>query len=78
MSVKANNLEQQAQEVWNTSDIDCKKILLHRMIDGFKFKAKQEMFRDLVVVTNKAVRLDKLAADLMLADTDKVVTFLKR
>lgn len=78
MSVKANNLEQQAQSVWNTSDIEQKKVLLNEMIDGFKFKAKQEHFRDMVEGTDKAARLDKLASDIMLCDTDKVVTLLKR
>lgn len=69
------NLETQAQEVWNVSDIDCKKIILHRMIDDFRYKNKQEHFRDIVDSTNKAARLDKLAADLMLANVDKVITF---
>ena len=73
MPVEANNLELLAQQVWSTKDVDCKKILLERMVDDFKFKAKQEHFRDLIAGTDKPARLDKLAADLMLADKDKVV-----
>lgn len=71
--VKANNLEYQAQQVWATSDIPTKKMIILEMIDDFKFKAKQDQFRDLVNGTDKAARLDKLAADIMLADTDKVI-----
>jgi len=69
----ANNLEQQAQDVWTEKNISKKKELLHEMITSFRYKAKQEQFRDIVDGTTRAARLDRLAADLMLADTDKVI-----
>jgi len=70
---KANNLEVQAQQVWSTSDIQQKKSIILEMIDNFKYKDRQEHFRDVVHYTDRAARLDKLAADLMLADVDKTI-----
>jgi len=71
--MKAINLEQQAQQVWNTPDVAEKKTILLEMIDNFRFKARQEQFRDIVESATKGTRLDKLAADLMLVDNDKVI-----
>lgn len=78
MSIQANNLEQQAQAVWECLDVHGKRELLHEMVDGFKFKAKQIMFHQQIDKEKRPSKLDKLAADLMLADVDKVVTLLKR
>lgn len=69
----AKNLEQYAQQVWNASDINQKKLVLLEMIDNFKYKTKQDHFRDIVNSTSRSVRLDRLAADLMLADNDKLI-----
>jgi hypothetical protein len=75
MTAKAHNLGEMAQQVWATKNIAEKKTLLHDMVDDFKFKGKQDHFRVVIEGTDKAARLDKLAADLALADTDKVVQF---
>jgi len=69
------NLEKLAQQVWNTSDIKTKQALLLEMIDNFRYKGKQEQFRLIVNRSGRSSRLDKLAADLMLADQDKVIQF---
>lgn len=73
MAIQANNFSILAQEVWNERDINKKKELVNVMIDEFKFKAKQPHFRGIVTTTNSGYRLDKLASDIMLADTDKVI-----
>ena len=73
--VQANNLESLAQQVWATKDVDIKKIILDRMVDGFKFKTKQQLFYDKIKSEQRPTKLDKLAADIMLADTDKVIKF---
>jgi hypothetical protein len=70
-----SNLEELAQQVWNTSDTISKKGFLFEMIENFKYKEKQEQFRIIVERTERSDRLDKLAADLMLADRDKVINF---
>lgn len=70
-----NNLEELAQQIWNISDIKIKQQLLLEMIDGFRYKEKQEQFRLIVNRTIQSKRLDKLAADLMLADRDKIIQF---
>lgn len=70
-----SNLEEIAQQVWNTSDTISKKGFLLEMINQFKYKDKQEQFRIIVERTGRSDRLDKLAADLMLADRDKVINF---
>ena len=70
-----SNLEEIAQQVWNTSNTISKKGFLLEMINQFKYKDKQEQFRIIVERTERSDRLDKLAADLMLADRDKVINF---
>ena len=67
------NLELQAQQVWKTTDVDEKKRIIREMIDLFRFKHRQEHFRKIVNSEDRSARLDKLASDIMLADTDKVV-----
>ncbi len=73
--VKANDLGALAQAVWALpkTDIEGKKQRLHVLVDNFKFKDKQEKFHLQITKENNPNKLDKLAADLMLADTDKVI-----
>jgi len=66
--VEYKNLDDMAQAVWGTSDIDEKKALLHEMVDSFRFKDKQEKFRRDVDRTTQAGRLDYLASNIALAD----------
>ncbi len=73
MTIIANDLGQLAQKVWQYSDVEAKKHTLHEMVDSFKFKEKQEKFHLIITRENRPSRLDKLAADLMLADCDKVI-----
>lgn len=73
MTTIAINFEKQCQQVWKTSDINQKKELLLLMINDFKFKKNQELFRRKVHNETNVQRLDKLASDIMLSDTDKVI-----
>ncbi len=67
-----HNLEQTAQAVWATSDLDEKRRLLHEMIDSFKFKEQQVKHRRAVDTAKTGNKLDYLASGLALAD-DKVI-----
>lgn len=67
------NLEKYAQMVWNTSKLEEKKCILNQMIDSFQHKAKGEEYKQLVETTMSGKRLDQLAANFMLRDTDKVI-----
>jgi len=66
------NFEELAQKVWNSTDIDNKRILLNEMIDEFRYKSKQEKFRYLASKA-RITELDKLAAQIMLCDKDRVI-----
>jgi hypothetical protein len=74
-NIIANDLGKLAQKVWSfpPTDVESKKELLHLMVDSFKFKEKQEKFHLIIDREYRPLRLDKLAADLMLADVDKVI-----
>jgi DNA-binding ferritin-like protein (Dps family) len=74
-AVQPHNLDQLAQKVWALpkTEVEQKKEILHEMIDAFKFKDKQEKFHLVVTGEDRAARLDKLAADFTLTDTDKVI-----
>ena len=67
------NLGTQAQLVWKAPDIDSKKTLLKEMVNMFQHKSKQAHFHKLINEEMRSARLDKLAADLTLVDTDKVI-----
>jgi hypothetical protein len=68
-----NNLEMLAQRVWSENTLDGKKIQLFNMIEQFKHPKKAEMFMQQVQFITSGNKADKLAADLMLRDTDQVV-----
>lgn len=67
------NMNTQAQLIWRTPDVESKKVLLHEMVNSFRYKDKQEYFHKLINGEGRIHKLDKLAADIMLADTDKVI-----
>ena len=67
------NLEQYAQLVWNTPKLDEKKCILNQMIDSFQHQAKAQEYKSIVETTTSKTRLDQLAANFMLRDTDKVI-----
>lgn len=67
------NLEQYAQLVWNTPKLDEKKCILNQMIDSFQHKTKVDEYKSIVENTSSSKRLDQLAANFMLRDTDKVI-----
>lgn len=66
------NFDKLAQQVWNSSNIETKRQALSQMIDQFQYKAKANKFRAQAVTAN-ATKLDQLAANIMLNDTDKVI-----
>lgn len=59
--------------VWNTSKLNEKKCILNQMIDSFQHKTKSEEYKQIVESTTSAKRLDQLAANFMLRDTDRVI-----
>lgn len=67
------NLEKYAQMVWGTAKIDEKKCILNQMIDSFQHKSKSDEYKQIVQETMSLTRLDQLAANFMLRDTDKVI-----
>lgn len=68
-----NNLERQAQAVWIATNTQTKKALLMDMVAAFKHKKKQEMFYEQISLAMKPTKLDQLAANIMLCDTDAVI-----
>lgn len=68
------NLETYAQQVWSAPTLDEKRRILIEMIDSFQHKTKTDEYKNVVATTNSKTRLDQLAANFMLRDTDKVVS----
>lgn len=68
------NLSKQAQAVWNAKSIPEKKQLIRQMLDDCRFKKNLRKFEiELERVNITLNQLDRIAADLMLCDTDKVI-----
>lgn len=67
------NLEKQAQAVWSASDTQTKKALLMEMVSSFQHKKKQELFYEQISLAMKPTKLDQLAANIMLCDTDAAI-----
>lgn len=67
------NLETYAQLVWNTQKLEEKKCILNQMIESFQHKSKVDEYKQIVDNTSSGKRLDQLAANFMLRDTDKVI-----
>lgn len=66
------NFDTLAQQVWQATNKDTKLEIVNQMIDQFKYKAKAQKFRA-IAVTASSTKLDQLASNLMLNDTDAVV-----
>lgn len=67
------NFESLAQEVWKAQSIGEKKTILVEMVMNFDHKDKTTKFLQVIANLNSLARADKLASDIMLTDTDKVI-----
>lgn len=67
------NFESLAQEVWKAKSIGEKKTILVEMVMSFDHKEKTTKFLQVIANLNSLARADKLASDIMLTDTDKVI-----
>lgn len=67
------NFESLAQEVWAAKSIGEKKTILVEMVMNFDHKEKTTKFLQVIANLNSLARADKLASDIMLTDTDKVI-----
>jgi hypothetical protein len=66
------NYDAMAQKVWAATNVNEKRAIINEMIDSFQYPAKADTFRR-QAATASANRLDQMAANLMLNDTDAVV-----
>jgi hypothetical protein len=66
------NFDSIAQAVWATRDINQKRALLNEAVTQFKYPAKAEKFRREIEKAN-ATKLDFMASNLALNDSDKVI-----
>jgi hypothetical protein len=67
------NFESLAQDVWKAKSIGEKKTILVEMVMNFDHKGKTTKFLQVIANLNSLARADKLASDIMLTDTDKVI-----
>jgi hypothetical protein len=67
------NFESLAQDVWKAKSIGEKKTILVEMVMNFDHKEKTTKFLQVIANLNSLARADKLATDIMLTDTDKVI-----
>ena len=67
------NFESLAQDVWKANSIGEKKTILVEMVMTFDHKEKTAKFLQVIANLNSLARADKLASDIMLRDTDKVI-----
>ena len=67
------NFESLAQEVWAAKSIGEKKTILVEMVMNFDHKDKTTKFLQVIANLKSLARADKLASDIMLTDTDKVI-----
>jgi len=67
------NFESLAQDVWKAKSIAEKKTILVEMVMNFDHKEKTTKFLQVIANLNSLARADKLASDIMLTDTDKVI-----
>lgn len=74
---KMTSLDDLSQKVWAATTIIDKKAILYTMVEQFKVKGKRgvhvQRFRDQIDVAQCPKVLDKMAANLALNITDKVV-----
>ena len=67
------NFESLAQDVWKAKSLGEKKTILVEMVMNFDHKDKTTKFLQVIANLNSLARADKLASDIMLTDTDKVI-----
>jgi len=67
------NFESLAQDVWKADSIGEKKTILVEMVMNFQHKEKTTKFLQVIANLSSLARADKLASDIMLTDTDKVI-----
>lgn len=67
------NFESLAQDVWKAQSIGEKKTILVQMVMNFDHKDKTTKFLQVIANLNSLAKADKLASDIMLTDTDKVI-----
>ena len=67
------NFESLAQEVWAAKSIGEKKTILVEMVMNFDHKDKTTKFLQVIANLTSLAKADKLASDIMLTDTDKVI-----
>ena len=65
--------ESLAQDVWQAKSIGEKKEKLVEMVIQFDHKDKAGKFLQVIANLNSLAKADKLASDIMLRDTDKVL-----
>ena len=67
------NFESLAQDVWKAQSIGEKKTILVEMVMNFDHKEKTTKFLQVIANLSSLAKADKLASDIMLTDTDKVI-----
>jgi len=67
------NFESLAQDVWKAQSIGEKKTILVQVVMNFDHKEKTTKFLQVIANLNSLAKADKLASDIMLTDTDKVI-----
>lgn len=70
-SVSYNDLGPYAQKVWQAGSLPAKKAALAELIGAMKFKSKRDEFLRQAQQINNGSRLDRMASDIMLVDTDR-------
>lgn len=74
---KMTPFDKLSQQVWTSPTIEAKKVVLRQMVEQFKAKGKKgvhvQHFSDEIDVAQCPKVLDKMAANLALNITDKVV-----
>ncbi len=65
-------LEKAAQDVWSANGLEAKKLAITKLIDQFDHAGQAQSLLTQASDMSE-VQLDKLAANLMLRDTDRVI-----
>jgi len=68
-----NSLDKDAQKVWSAKGIDAKRTAILAMIGNMKGKPSQAKYTKQANEIQVPDKLDKLAANLMLSDKNKLV-----
>jgi len=66
------NFDKLAQQVWQTKDVERKREIVNQMISQFQYQSQARKFLAKVISAN-AYKLDVLAKDIALRDTDRVI-----